>query len=109
GDVGNGPAADLVVGVPVESAGGAIHVLYGSPTGLTDNGNVFISQNSNGMPGGGVDGDAFGVSLAVGDFGNGPQDDIAIGVPLKQVVSDGEGAVEVVYGSPSGVTSVGNQ
>ena len=52
---------DLAIGVPFEDANaGAVHVLYGSPTGLTAAGSQFWTQNSPGIPDEAEDGDWFG-------------------------------------------------
>ena len=49
-------------------------------------------------------------ALAAADFGNGAQDDLAIGVPGEDVgaVVDG-GVVHVLYGSAPGLTATGSQ
>jgi hypothetical protein len=54
-------------------------------------------------------GDAFGSTLAVGDFNEDGRDDLAIGVPNKRVNNqDGAGAVVVLLGSNSGLSTTGN-
>src|SRR5205823_845404 len=98
---------DLAVGVPIESVasityGGAVNVIYGSPSGLTATGNQFWTQDSAGIPGDADSGDQFGVSLATGDpstAGDGGSNGSYPNV----------GAVNVIYGSPSGLTLQGNQ
>ncbi len=108
---------DLAIGVPGEDVDGgvdtgAIHVLYGSGTGLSGSGSQLWHQGSTGVPGVSGDDDDFGWSLAAGDFdrlGFLPPlfDDLAIGIP-----GDAEnpgGSVLVLYGSVAGLTTDGVQ
>ncbi len=83
---------------------GAVHVVYGSPTGLQVTGNQYLTRETPGIQGTIAAGDAFGSSLAIANFGNGSQDDLAIGVPYS-----GGGAVHVLYGSSHGVSGRGDQ
>jgi len=115
GNLGHTGQADLVVGVPREDASGAVdtgvvHVLYGSPTGVTSDGSQLWYQGTEGVAGAPEDGDEFGTSLAIGSFGKGAPKDLAVGVPVEDVGSvTAAGAVNVLYGSPSGLTVTGNQ
>jgi hypothetical protein len=87
---------------------GAVVVLLGSSEGMTDSGAEFWVQDApgiNGLSDLAEPGDAFGYSLAVGDFDGNGADDLAIGVPFEG--PDGTdparreaGAVHVVYGVP---------
>jgi hypothetical protein len=103
-----GGTDDLVVGVPGEAigndGGGAVHVFEGSANGITARDQMY-SQRSPGIGGGVEDGDAFGQSLAVGDFDNDGEIDLAVGVPSEGIsgVPDA-GAVHVIY-SEGGVLS----
>jgi len=113
---GNGPQADLAVGVIEEphtglvSGAGTVNVLYGSPSGLTATGNQYWWQDSPGVADTAEFADHFGSALAAGSFGNGSQADLAIGVPSEDVGSVKDaGAVNVLYGSSSGLTATGNQ
>lgn len=107
---------DLAIGVPGESidtsssAEGAINVIYGSAFDLISNGNQFLHQDSSGILDVAEDDDAFGASLAAGDFNSDLRDDLAIGVPLEDIgaIQDA-GAVNVMYGSGTGLTSTNNQ
>jgi FG-GAP repeat protein len=103
--------ADLAVGVPSEDLGtivdaGAVQVFYGSNGGLqaTDPDDQFWNQDSVGVRGAAQTGDAFGSSVATGDFNHDGFTDLAAGVPFEDVgtVVDG-GSVEVLYGSASGL------
>jgi hypothetical protein len=113
GDLGLGPEDDLAVGAPGESFGeetsaGAVTVLYGSPSGLDASGSQFWSQDSPDVPDQAEHFDNFGHALAVADFGNGGQDDLAVGIPYENKQTTG-GIVQVLYGSAVGLTAVGAQ
>ena len=106
---------DLAVGVPGEEVGssvaaGAVNVIYGSASGLTDAGNQVWSQDSAGVLGRADSVDAFGSSLSAEDFDGDGRADLAVGVPNEDVgtVPDA-GAVNVVYGAPTGLAAPGNQ
>jgi FG-GAP repeat len=64
GDFQNGGFADLAVGVPGESIGGAVNVLSGSAAGLTGPGSQFFTQNTPGVGSTAENGDGFGFALA---------------------------------------------
>jgi len=115
GDFNGDGRADLAAGVPGERVSGrpgagAVNVIYGSPTGLTPAGNQFWSQDSPGVIDVAEPWDRFGFTLAVGKFGNGPEVDLAIGVPFENVLRIKDaGGVNVIYGSPTGLIAAGNQ
>jgi len=113
GNFGNGPEADLAVGVVGEGLGakdaGAVNVIYGSPAGLTATGNTAWHQDKSGINGVTEKGDVFGRSLAAANFGNSAESDLAIGVLGEDVGDQDAGAVNVIYGSSTGLTSTGNQ
>ena len=104
---------DLVVGVPFESVGrrhgGAVNVIYGSASGLSAAGSQFWSQNSPGIIGSVEEYDSFGQSLAAADLGNGGSADLVVGSPDEEVGGGGGGAINVLYGSPRGLSSARNQ
>jgi hypothetical protein len=115
GDFGNTSYADLAVGVAYDDEisgladAGAVNVLYGSATGLTATNDQLWSQQSLSISGVAAIGDHFGYSLAAADFGNGSYDDLAIGVPSKDVdFVNAAGGVNVIYGSANGLDSFGN-
>jgi hypothetical protein len=107
-DVGGGPEDDLVVGVPGETVGtaagaGAIHLVFGSPSGLTADGDNRVTQNSAGMDDTAEAGDEFGFALATGRFDSDDRDDLAVGVPGEPHDTDADaGAVHVLAGTVSG-------
>jgi hypothetical protein len=115
GDFNGDGYADLAIGVPGESVGGhlragAVNVLYGSASGLTATGDQLWHQNSVGILNTAGAGNEFGSALATGDFNGDGYADLAIGVPGEAVGGHpGAGAVNVIYGSSSGLRSRGNQ
>jgi hypothetical protein len=109
---------ELAIGVPFESVGsvdgaGAVNVLYGSSTGLQATGtggpdDQLWSQDSTGVAGASEAFDAFGNSLASGDFNGDLRDDLAVGVPFEDLgTADNQGAVNVIYGSATGLQATG--
>jgi hypothetical protein len=120
-NLGNGLQADLAVGVPFEDLGadnsienaGAVNVIYGSSSGLTSTGNRLRTQDSSGIADSAEHGDEFGYSLAAANLGNGPEADLAVGVPFEGLGAGNSihfaGAANVIYGSSAGLTSTGNQ
>src|SRR5262245_24948641 len=105
---------DLAVGVPNEDigsvvSGGAVNVLYGGNDGLTSTGNQLWTQNSSGIEGAVEAFDSFGPALTVGDVDGGGDEGLAVGVPGEDGGGDvSAGAVNVIYGSSSGLSSTDN-
>jgi hypothetical protein len=119
GDFDGNGVSDLAVGVPGEAVGfvvnaGAVNVIYGKATGLAAQADQIWTQNSSGITDIAQDGDNFGYSVAAGDFDGDGFDDLAVGVPRENTANEADpghdsGAVNVLYGSPSGLTAVGSQ
>jgi hypothetical protein len=120
GDFNADGFSDLAVSAPSEdlsgflggtiSDAGAINVLYGTPTGLTANGNQFFTQDTQFVLEGSETGDNFGMVLAAANFGGSGHDDLAIGVPRETLGSEGQaGVVHVLFGSITGITANGAQ
>jgi hypothetical protein len=114
----DGPA-ELAVGVHGETLddltsplaeAGVVHVLPGSPAGLTGAGSQLWSQDTAGVAEEAENSDRFGQALAGGDFnGDGPSD-LAIGAPAQNLgVGFGSGVVHVLPGSGGGATATGSQ
>jgi hypothetical protein len=104
---------DLAIGVPNETIGtnwsaGAVNVIYGSATGLSA---TFVPDQLWHQDRVDVEDvaeieDSFGLSVAAGDFNGDGRDDLSIGVPYEDVgAGSSEGAVNVVYGSPGGLSA----
>jgi len=116
GDLNGDGAVDLVIGVPGEDIGsavngGAVHVIYGErPDGLRPAGDEMWHQGTPGIKGAVESHDFFGQAISIGDFDGDGFDDMAIGAPLEDIESAyNAGAVNVIYGSPSGPTGRGDQ
>jgi hypothetical protein len=98
--------------VPGENVGsiedaGSVNVLYGSTgTGLNGNGSQLFTQPVSAVEAG----DQFGSALASGDFNNDGFADLAVGAPTEDVgtITDA-GAVSVLYGSNTGLSTAGAQ
>ncbi len=116
GDFDHDGFGDVAIGVPNEKlpnaagvtvSAGAVHVLYGTPNGLSATGNQFWHGASPGIGlavlSGDTTGDRFGASLAVGDFDNDQFDDLAIGIPERFTTN--VGAALILYGSAAGLSS----
>ena len=89
---------------------GAVNVLYGSATGLTGTGSQLFSQDTPGVPGNAEVDDGFGFALATGDFNGDTFADLAVGAPGEGVGTAGAaGAVNVLYGSATGLSGTGSQ
>ena len=118
GDFDRDGYSDLAIGAPgedlrtVEDAG-AVNVIYGSSTGLMATGRQFWTVVSPGIGGSPHEFAYFGRSLASGDFDGDGFDDLAIGVPndnsRRGDIQWAAGAVNVIYGSSTGLTATGSQ
>jgi hypothetical protein len=104
GDFNSDGFFDVAVGVPGEDVAtspdaGAVNILLGSAQGLTG-GPLLLQVNPEA-------GDAFGSALAVGDVDDDGFDDLAVGAPTEDLASDRRdtGAVTVIFGSASGLTT----
>ncbi len=102
--------ADLAVGAPGEDVGsirdaGIVQVLYGSASGLTARDQIW-QQNKKGIKGKAEREDQFGAVTASGDFDGDGFADLAIGIPAEDLGGKPNvGAVQVLYGSPGGLTA----
>ncbi|MCB9851509.1 MAG: FG-GAP repeat protein [Phycisphaerales bacterium] len=111
GDFNGDGFVDMAVGAPNDSVGtangaGAVVISYGCPTGITQVGAQVLTQTSLGFTS--ELNDAFGYSLAVGNFNNDAYDDLAIGAPGESIdFHDDAGNVMIVLGSPSGLLPTG--
>ncbi len=114
GDFNGDGFLDLAIGVSGEDIGavsgaGAIHIVYGSETGLVPN-NTYLHQDTPRVREIAEIGDLFGSVLAAGDFNNDGRDDLAVGVHTEDIGTlDSAGMVQVFYGTPVGIKPPGNQ
>lgn len=106
-DLAIGSYHETVAGI---SGAGAVNVLFGSAQGLTSANNQLFHQNSDGVENQASAWDGFGSALASGDFNGDGNDDLAVGVigeDANGVIN--AGAVNVLYGSTTGLTSNNDQ
>ena len=99
--------ADAAFAAPREGLGdapdaGAVHVLSGSPAGLTARDDIVITQTWLGEPA--ESGDLFGLALSSADFDADGFADLVVGAPFEDLVTEDEGAATVIYGSAEGLT-----
>lgn len=110
GDFNSDGFADLAVGAAGEDIAGAqdigyVTIFYGSASGLGASYRNF-SQNTAG--GHSVQGNRFGEALASGYFNDDSREDLAIGTPFATSRDQvNAGVVNVLYGTPSGLSSIG--
>jgi hypothetical protein len=115
GDLGGTAVADLAIGVPEEDIGalkdaGLVHVLRGSPSGLSGSGSSMWTQNSTGLGDSVEAGDGFGASLAIGNIGGTSFGDLVVGVPGEDLgVAANAGVIQTIPGSAGGPTGTGSQ
>jgi hypothetical protein len=106
GDINGDGYADVAVGAPGEALGkalgaGSVTILFGSASGLTTKGAQGWTQDSKGVPGGSETGDGFGQSVRLLDINRDGKADLVTGAGGE----DGHGAVTVLRGSASGLTT----
>lgn len=112
GDFNNDGNDDLAISAWSESIAGVqgagmVHVLYGTPFGLSADESLSFSQSSIGGTNG--DNEYFGWALAAGDFNGDDHDDLAIGTPNDQIDDHiGAGGVNVLFGGADGISLEGS-
>ncbi|MEU1411324.1 FG-GAP and VCBS repeat-containing protein [Streptomyces sp. NPDC005731] len=109
---------DLVVGQPCAAesggrAGGQITVVPGAATGFRPAGRKVVHQDAVGVVGADRPGDAFGASVAVGDYNADGRADALVGTPGEDLTRDGverldAGQATLFQGSASGLTTSGS-
>jgi hypothetical protein len=114
GDFDHDGYADLAIAAPTDDVGpvrngGLVNVIMGTRDGLGTSGGQLWHRDLPGVIGSAGAGDRFGSALASGDFNNDGFYELAIGVPGDTI--DGArraGSVTVLYGTKSGLTTVGD-
>jgi len=104
GDFNDDGYEDLAIGVPYEminniSDAGAVNIIYGSNMQLSYIGDQLWSQDVAGMSGTSESKDHFGWSIFAADFDSDGIDDLAVGIPDKNILSLSDvGAISMIYG-----------
>ncbi len=90
---------------------GGIFILHGSATGMENREYVdFWHQDDLDVLGTPAEEDRYGSALASGDFNGDGNDDLAIGIPDKDIgAKNGAGSVQILYGTPFGLSATDNQ
>jgi hypothetical protein len=93
--------------------GGGISILYGGPAGITALGNQYFDEtdpNLGHLAAAGT-GDLFGYTLSAGDFNGDGYWDLAVGIPGAAGTNGiaNAGAVDILYGTATGLTTQGAQ
>ena len=120
GDFNGDGREDLAVGSPGENLDstadvGIVQIFSGTASGITQNATQVWHQAVSGIVGTAEAGDQFGFALSAWNFGKTTQADLAVGIPFEDVFNIAgdtivdAGAVQVIYGSASGLVTTGNQ
>jgi hypothetical protein len=112
GDIDGDGHDDIAVGNDREASadpagvlGGKVAVVYGGPEGPDpDRAPLVLTQDTAGVPGASEKGDRFGSCVSLGDANGDGYADLAIGAAGE---NGSAGAVTVLYGSASGLTTKG--
>ncbi|MET8012156.1 FG-GAP and VCBS repeat-containing protein [Streptomyces sp. NPDC005266] len=112
GDVTGDGYPDIAVGVPGEDIGavreaGAVVLLKGGAAGLTGKGAQAFHQSTPGVPGISEQGDYFGRTVLLADINANNRADLAVATPYEDGTYADSGAVWVLRGSTSGLTTAG--
>ena len=109
GDLNGDGYLDIAVGFKARSQ---VRVVYGGPNGIADTpGRRTYTQTTSGVPGVDEEYDQFGSAVAMGDTDRDGYDDLIIGAAYETgsdpVASYRSGAITVLRGSATGITTTG--
>ncbi len=110
GDVNGDNRDDLAIAVPGEDSNeGAVLLMRGAAAGLTTTGAQVWHQDTTGVQGVGAAGDRLGAGLELGDVDEDGFADLVMGAPGDSAVTTSAGSVNLIPGSPSGLTATGDE
>lgn len=114
GDFNGDGRDDLAVGAPFDrvdelNGAGSIQVFMGHRDGLSIFDDRIWHRALGGIKGEIAEGQVFGLALSSGDFNGDGHDDLAVGAPYAEVGGFEAGAVNVIYGSATGLTAGGDR
>ncbi|MDQ4027776.1 MAG: hypothetical protein M3214_06980 [Actinomycetota bacterium] len=102
-DLAAGAGAEHVDGV---ADAGAVHVIYGSPNGLTAAGDDFFTQNTPGISDRADEADCFGCTTGGGDLNGDGYAELLVGAQAEEVGSaEDAGVVHIIFGSARGLVA----
>ncbi|GGY20244.1 FG-GAP-like repeat-containing protein [Streptomyces djakartensis] len=109
GDVNGDGYADIAVGAWAEDVGtvedaGSVTILFGSASGLSGKGSKSYTQDTAGVPGTSETMDAFGMTVRLVDLDKNGKAELVSGAGYE----NGHGAVTVLRGTASGLTTNGS-
>lgn len=115
GDLNGDGESDLAIGVVGESVGakrkaGMVQLIYANTGGLATNDVLWHQDRAGVAADGASELDRFGTAVAIGDFDGDGYGDLAVGTPAEDVGGDADaGAVNVFYGSDTGINASGDR
>jgi hypothetical protein len=115
GDFDGNGTSDLAVGTPDDSTlatdAGSVVVFYNCAEAPGNPKTTLRQGASDGLVGGSSEAyDFFGSRLSAWNFGNGPESDLAIGMPQEGIgATTDAGEIEILFGSPAGLVATNRE
>jgi hypothetical protein len=114
-NLGKTSQQDLAIGVPSEDLGdpvvgraGALHIIYGTSTGLSKAGDQFWHQDKDEVQGTIEQFDTFASDLAAHNFIGNKKADLVVGIPQERALGVQVGSIQFFLGSTSGLVAGDN-